>query len=499
MRILMPILLVCLVGTVSGRMHAGEPLRLHRPFAIALPDVLALVEKDGIDEEAYRNAVGRQVVLHPGRFGLPDSFLYEVMIRSEQERLALASPSAEAIAARLAKHEREQAVRVLGEEEASFQRIRDTFDALLGANEMTRADMARAVELELLLEAVAARVRPDVRGVEASPAVLEAVVQDMRGRYDPVYRGMEAGVVATVGGRNYGFEDVVDFCLRRGNDQILERILEDVVDERLLIQEARRAGETVSSGAEALQFLFAELLTPLALRQYYESRKEDFAVIQARHIFIAFQSPAAGGGSRGGGAHRRGEAEARTQAHRIARTLREDPSPEAFAAAAERHSDCLSKRAGGLLGYMAASAFIPHRIPPEVYLLDRISGPRGHVSPILPASEEGVFRALRALEVGGISMPVRMETGYAILLRGEARYPQNPDRILDLLGQIRFLEEREALLQYLREEQSVAVRWKPEARSLAAAVLYPARALVMDRTLRLRENVARIELPEFGD
>lgn len=501
MRSLMPILLVCLVACsvpgVAARAHAGDTLRLHRPFDAGLPDVLALVEKEGIRADAYRQALGRQVAANPLRFGLPDALIHDVMIRSEQVRLGIPAPTAQGIAARMARHEREQAIRVLGGE-PSFQRIRDTFDAMLRENGLTRADMARGVELELLLEAVARKVHPDARGAELSAAVLDDVLKGMLERYDPVFRGMEAGVVARIGGQNYGRDDVIDFLLLRGQDAVLGRILEDLVDETLLVQEARRAGIEAQTAAEALQGLLGELLTPLALRQFYESRREEFAVIQARHIFLAFQPHASTGGFRGT-PMRRGEEDVRAQALRIVRDLQADPSPQAFALAAEAHSDCLSKRAGGLLGYVAASPVIPHRIAPDVYLLDRIPSPRGHVSPIVPAPEEGVFRALQALEPGGISAPVRMEEGYAILMRGEARYPHNPDRILDLLGQIRFTEERDALLAYLRKEQPVAFRWKPGSRGMETAVLHPARELVMDRTATLRANVARIELPEFGD
>lgn len=500
----MLLLILVTTGTLAsqpGHVHANEPRRLDRPFPTTLPEVVALVDAEDIGAQTFRAAVERRVVANPGMFGLPDTFFHDVMIRKEQARLGIPDPTPQAIAARLARYEREQATHALGGGEPSFQRIRDTFEAMLENSGLTRGDMARAVELELLLEAVVQKTAPGThrRGnVTIDPAALQAALEAMHKRYDPVYRGMDARVVASVGGRNFERDDIVDFCLLRGQDRLLRGILSDTVDEMLLVEEARRAGIPADTGMEALQGLLGELLTPTALRQYYESRRDDFAVIRARHIFLAFAPPAKPGAS-GSRPMRRGEADVRRQAQELLRELRTNPTPEAFAKAAEEHSDCLSRRQGGILGYVPASSFIPHRIAPEVYLLDRIRTGRGLVSPIIPAPEEGMQRALLALEDGALSQPVKLEAGYSILMRESTRHPQNPERILDLLGQMRFAAERDALLSYLREERSIALRWRPETRNPGEAVLYPTREMVMDRTADLRASVARIELPELGD
>ncbi len=443
------VLLCLVILCLSFGSAAAEKTGL---IPVELPPVLVRFADGEVRAEDLRAAVLEEAGNSPHRYELPRGFLNHVMIRLDRRHLGLPWPRE----AQLQQRMRQSAAAVGG---------REVLEELLARSNLTHSDAARSAMMEMMLENIV-RYRHGMKpGERIMPNEIKAVLEMLRERYQPQWRGLQSPVVAVVGGQHFAAGDVVDYCLAHGRDDVVQATLDGVLNDALLHAEAKRMGIDPAGRRDTalLEAMLGPLLTPESLRQYFQVRRDDFALVQTAYIFCPFPQPL-DPQHPDKPSQVEGIEAARQRARNIYLRLRQGEFAS-FAEAARQESRCPTAALGGKLGYLARNLSVAHGIPPEAYRLDYIPGPKGRISPIRVPPEATFLQVLDTLKKGEYSKPVKLVDGYALIQRLETRYPAGADAILPFLKKYRLASENIRLLQALRKHGAPEFLWTASKRT----------------------------------
>ncbi|MBN2712654.1 MAG: peptidylprolyl isomerase [Planctomycetes bacterium] len=422
----------------------------------SLPKILVRLPGDGtVTSSELRNAVQLAASANPREFDLREGFVRDVMLTMEYASQNITQPDVMDIGKR---------VRLAVEQSGG----EDAFKLQLDKSGMTMSDIKRVVSKWLMLEKLVRALKKIPDGTEVKNEETLDVLKELGEKYKPRFYdlGIEKSLrVATVGGRNFTSDEVVNWLILNMNEKQLASILDNYVDEKLVVYEANAKGLDIKGKNQAaiLAMLFADALTDEALEKYAAGIAKELTVVKTRHIFFAFdRRPGRAYVLSNVDAGNRAKAKARADAVLAAITRNE----LSFEKCADKYSDCPSASSGGDLGYLARSYDIAAGIPPEAYGLDMIATSAGKRTPISAAPLPEIFIATGKLQDGGVSPVVETSTGYSIINRIETRAITRIEYALPYLRVRRLNEKLEALLTYLKTGGEVSYFWRPSGADL---------------------------------
>ncbi len=446
-----PVLLLLFTAiSVVFRGWAAEPAPPADRHRI-IPDVLVKLPHSTISARDFRRAIQDAATRNPAMFQLGESFLQHSIFIMEAVRLSLKAPTPEAIQARIQQRENEA-----GGPRSLKVRLADSG--------LTRADLRRMIREELLFEAITRLHHGMPLNAEIDRKKTLKTFNDLRREYAPVFHGMNLEQrAATVGGINFTADEIVDYILQWGREKTLSGILDMLVGQRLVLDEAKARGLDIDglSARQILNSLFAPQLTKASLKKYMRGCRDKFTLVHAAHIFCAFDRKPGQAYHRQPGVDTQTLTDTRMRAEAIYEHLKQGEI--SFADAARKYSNCPTASQNGELGFLADAFSVKLGLPARAYALDMIRTSTGLHSPISSPPYPEILETARSLKNDEFSKPIQTPTGYSIVKRIGTRTPRNFQAMLPYLRRRRLIELHEQLLTRLRE-QGVKYIWSPADR-----------------------------------
>lgn len=328
---------------------------------------------------------------------------------------------------------------------------------------VTRADLYR-------------RIRQNVLAEKSGYTTLSA--DQLEQRFHPRWYGMGSRIVASAAGSDFTRDDLAHYLLLQAGDGELANLLQERIERQILLAEAGKMGlntQGMETG-QALQAIFAPLVTEDALREYFDLKRAEFLVYKVREFPFS-------------GELRAGQPP-QTNAHDSnAETVRKQA--EELAAKLQGGSDLTPLLSTGVLNYYYAMDLQPAQVPPTVYGLDYIYTPGAAAeNPLRPADEPlrevlrqakpGTVAGIVARPAAGGQEATPAGTRYDVIYCEEVLTPRLPQRLYPGLAALRLNEQRLRLIRALTAPGAGAAHWQPAERIERNRLYPPVPALARD-------------------
>lgn len=292
---------------------------------------------------------------------------------------------------------------------------------------LTRADLQRRLGAEKLAQKL---------GMAGENAA--ALRQSLGARW----HGVAAEIVASADGRDFTVADLGEYFLLRADDMALQAIIGRLLEEKIILAEAEKMGLNTqgTNSRQQLAQIFAPLVTPAALEEYANLRRNDLLVYRLQMLPVT--PPTLG---------------VEAYLRQRAQAYNEEPFP-----------------VDGAAGYRYFCHLPGSVLSPLAYGLDYVHDARGGRSNPLEEAGAGLYARLWATGVGRAVAIYGEGVAPGVGILCEVIEPRRLTELLPVLREERLEAQRRRLVTAIMELPQTRMHWRPQDRVTPVATPQPA-------------------------